>query len=271
MVERLGLSILVVALAGTAAALEEKRIATIVDTAGETTELRQLRFFEGITTVDTVNVDTGRLIVIVPDVQLESMSQIDKARFAVSYDSDGKTLVAEGRLTSLTTPDRAVVEVGGETDRGFFRIGADRIKTLRFTKGPRVARPARGDSSTATATLTLDDGSSMAVKGLERLARFYPEVGIVNMLISASWPDIPIVRNGETTVVSMTRIAKVDFGAGGEIAVTPRDGKILSGKVGSGKEGIEGFVASGEKGRFFVDRKHVVSVTFTSSPGRRTP
>ena len=56
--------------------------------------------------------------------------------------------------------------------------------------------------------------------------------------------------------------AEDNLGANNTITIAPKRGEGVTGKLGSGKEGIDGFVALGEKGRFFVDRKHVVSITF---------
>jgi len=248
-----------------AVALENERTAIITDTAGVKTEVANLRFFEGDNTTSDLCVDTGLLVVVVNKAQLVSMSQINKHKVSISYDYLGKRLVAEGNLTSLASSGgvAVAVELGGDTDLGFFRIGIDRIRTLQFKQAPQMA--LRGQGMAETANLVLDDGSSMTVKDLNRLARFYPEVGIVNLRAWGLFTDIPIVRGSGMLTIDLAQISTINLGANGKITITPKRGEAITGKIGSEKDGIDGFVALSEKGRFFVDRKHFVSVTFSSS------
>jgi hypothetical protein len=108
-------------------------------------------------------------------------------------------------------------------------------------------------------------GAVFIAKTLERSARFYPDVGIVNIQVNATWPDIPLIRGASMTVVEMKNLAKVDFGPDGEVTVALKRGTMVSGKLNSGKAGIDGFIGTCEKGRFFIDLKHVRSIDFSKN------
>ena len=241
----------------------QERTAVIEDTAGVTTEVRELeisldcsRYRLDWTSGNGLAVQSEVLQMGIPLQSLISVTQTGET-VVVSYLWNGKQLTAEGSLISE--------DMNGKSAFGDFQMKTDRIKTLQF-KDPPLQTPKEDQTEPLiNATLILADGSSMPVTGLLRFVCYYSTEGYIvgGSDRSEASPDIPFMRGESKATVKMEDLARVDFDPNGTVQVALKSGVTGSGQLSSGGDGIDGFCGIGEKGHFFIDLKLVKAIDFS--------
>ena len=250
--------------AGIAIADEQKRTAVVVDTTGQSTEVTDLYshmgggerygFFGGST--PCLVVETGTFEIAIPLENLVSVARTGELS-TVKYVLKSQEFTATGKLGST--------DLTGKSDFGSLSISTAKIRRIDFKSPPtpgeeyeyKVSKPP------VPATLTLLDDSVVPVTRLRRFYRYFSTFGYI---MGGEWKPgtdevIEFIRGESKSTVTMENIAKVEFGAGGALSITLRNGNSATGKLGSEKV-VEGFCGTFEKGYFFIDKKHIKSIQF---------
>jgi hypothetical protein len=250
--------------AGIASAAEQERAAVVEDTAGQSTEVTNLRVYAaglesrryGLAPRSDyfLPIDTGTFVIAIPLHNLVSVAPTGKLS-TVKYVFNSQEFTAKGYL--------GTANVSGESDFGAFHISTTKISRIDF-KSP--ATPREGDElngSAVPATLTLLDGSIVPVMRLHNFYRWYSTEGFI---FGGEWKTgtaegIEFMRGESKTSVAMQDIAKVDFGANDTVSVTLKNGKSATGTLAQDYV-TEGFCGTFEKGYFFIDKKQIKSIEF---------
>ena len=242
---------------------EQKRTATILDTAGVTTEVTELhvsldpdRYGLDYPVDSGLVVKSEFLEIAIRFDDLISVTRTEKTVVA-SYFWNGRQLTAEGNLTSG--------DMIGKSVFGSFKMKTDGIKTLQFKEPPPKTTEPKKTEPLIAATLELADGASMPVVDLKRVFEFESSSpwSWNRYTNTANSPDIPFMRGESTATVQMKDLAKVDFGPDAAITVLLKSGTTGSGKLSSEKDGIIGFCGTCKKGHLFIELKGVKTIDFS--------
>jgi len=238
---------------------EVKRSATVIDTAGTTSEVTDLRFSGKLQKFDN---SYGRIAffaepfhIAVPMDRLVSI-EAKGDKHTITYLWHGKEMSLTGSLFSG--------EFTGKSDFGDLKLSAGKLKSLKFDRAPKPAD--KQEKPSGVATLTLADGTTVHVGSLKRHDSYYSSEGYImgGSTRYSHYTDFRFLRGESLATVSFDKIKQIDLTGEKDVTVVLKNGKKASGTLSSDKRaGIDGWTAVSEKGEVFLSKKQVKAIDFS--------
>ena len=237
---------------------DPKRTATVVDTAGTTSEVTDLRFSAKL---QKFNTSDGQLAFSVEPfdiaVPLDSIISIEAKgdNLTIAYLWRGKTVSATGTLFSG--------EFAGKSDFGDLKLRAGKLKSLKFDQAPKPDKEIK--KAQHTATLTLADGKTITVDNLRRHDSYYSSEGHImgGSTRYRHYNDFCFLRGESLATVSFDKIRRTEIVRGKTFSVILKNGKMAIGTRSFEKGAdIVGWTGVSEQGEIFLLRKEVNAIEF---------
>lgn len=237
---------------------DAKRIATVIDTAGTTSEVTGLSFSAKLQKFDS---SYGRIAfsaepfdIAVPMDRLVSIeAKGDKQ--TITYVWRGKEVSLTGSLFSG--------EFTGKSDFGDLKLSAGKLKSLKFDRSPKPAD--KQEKPSGVATLTLADGTTVHVDSLKRHDSYYSSEGYImgGSTRYRHYTDFKFLRGESLATVSFDKIKRIDFTGDKDVTVVLKNGNKASGTLSSEKGAdIVGWTGVSDKGEVFLSKKQVKAIDF---------
>ena len=241
-----------------AAYSESNRSATIVDTAGVTSDIKDVRFynwqseqhfgFHGLAFPLTSGLEVA--------VRIESVTSI------VMQGKNHKVRYLWRGLENELLGTAKGARLEGKSGFGDLTLSLEKLKQITFnepaTNAPTVENPLEG-------SLTLSDGRVVPVKDPKRYASYYSTAGylIGGRTRHVRLNDFRFLRGESLVQLSFDKIDTIEFVAG-SVTVRLKNGNTATGKLSEEElERVDGFTWIGDDGYYFADAKHVKSIQFT--------
>ena len=254
---------------------DDKRIATLVDSAGVTTEVSELRF----STDATRRFHSAYSAVVITAEPIEVA--IDLADIRSIKGNEKKSEIVYVRLGKEATIVGTLAQGNftGKSDFGDVNIPISKLKGLTF---PTLPGEKSADEkkrlaerlSQNKAVLTLADGTELSVSDLHRHDSYYSTEGY---LIGGAtrynhYTDIRFKRGETLATLEFSKLKSVDFKADKSLVVTLASGATANGTPSNeaGAE-FEGYSGTCESGTFFVAPERVKRIVFTPPQSTKKP
>ena len=237
-----------------------KRMGTVVDIAGATTEVEDLRFGsvqmyrEFREAGDHIAFETEGFDVAVPLDHLIKIEAKGKAH-TFTYHWAGKEFSLTGSLFSG--------EFKGKSDFGDITLDASKLRSLKFAQTPKIIDELPKMSNPAT--LSLANSNTLAVDMLRRWNISYSTSGYLvgGETIGVPYTDIRFLRGESLVTVPFDNIKRIDLIGDEEVSVTLKNGNEAKGTLSSkGGDDITGWKAVSSKGMIFLPKENVKSIEF---------
>ena len=225
-----------------------------------------------------VVVTTQTIIYAVPIRAISSVVQAGSSNWKVKLmTKDGEASV-EGSL-----PEAGLLL--GNSDFGSFSLPLVRLRKLDFAQPGVEAKPARRPNiydrsgrarpATFNATITLTDGTQLAVEQLRRNEAYAESMDdplVVTptpeyTVVSTNYTDLSLVRGETTQIVPFENINTAQFLPGDAVLIKTRGGAEAEMKLPRRDErSLEGFTGFCGKGDFYVPLRYLKSISFVTEP-----
>ena len=241
-----------------------KRTAVIEDSAGVTTEIRDLEFsgnlddwFDIYSTGNPlfgkpcIGINTKVFAFAIPIDSLISIEAKD-GQATVTYQLNNRTKKLAGALMKGSFV--------GKSDFGEFLLSTDKLKKLAFKQSP--VADAKSKAALFTNTLILSDGSRISVANLKRRG-WYMSATWIGRIMNSGFEDIRFLRGESQSTVDFDKIKKMTFEPGESVVVILENGSSITGKIPK-QEWIEvkGFTGTYEEGEFYISPNNVKAIEF---------
>lgn len=230
------------------------RAATVIDTAGTTSEVTGLSFSAKLqkfySSYGRIAFSAEPFDIAVPMDRLVSI-EAEGDKHTITYVWRGKEVSLTGSLFSG--------EFTGKSDFGDLKLSAGKLKSLKFDIAPKPAD--KPEKPSGVATLTLADGTTVHVDSLKRRDSYYSIMGRCTHY--RRYTDFRFLRGDSLATVSFDKIKQIDLTGEKGVTVVLKNGKKASGTLSSEKGAdIDGWTAVSEKGELFLSKKQVKAIDF---------
>lgn len=237
---------------------EEKRIATMVDSSGVSSEVTDLYFSGKMQRFHNaykhIGLYEGPFELAIPLEGLVSIGVTENIH-TVNYLFRGKGVMAKGKLFPG--------EIKGESDFGEIKLSMAKLKSLVFNGPPKAIQ--RDFTPHNFGALVLSNGARVNMDSLMRHDSYYSSEGYIvgGSTRYVHFRDIRFLRGESLLTVGFEKIKRIEFLNETEVSVTLHNGKKAAGKL-SDKPGakVVGFTGKSDKGKFYIEKKHVKSIEF---------
>ena len=240
---------------------DDKRTATLVDTAGIASQVTGLGFSGSFQKFYS---SWGQLAIMAKPfdiaVPLDALVSVEARGngHIVTYLWQGKEVSLTGTLYSA--------EFTGKSDFGDIKLGVSKLKSLKFDQAPKS--PTEKPKTINRATLTLEDGTSVRVDDLRRHASYYSSEGYIlgGSTRYLHYTDFRFLRGESLATVPFDTIKRIDLLGEKEVSVLLKNGNKATGTRSPNRDAsIDGWTAVSATGNIFLGPGQVKAIEFAES------